>query len=760
MCDLLVLSCDSYEDTWKIFFDLKKKYWKECPYETYIMTETKDCEYAKTIKTQGEWTKRVREALQQLTNEYVIIMLDDFFIRDYVKQDIIDKIVFNDKTAVYNFEVDYNNRGKGFRKRKNKEPYLLSCQPSMWNRLKLIELLKGDMNPWKWETQILDSPYEFYINTEDLIIDIGYYNYKQWSIKQSKWCVEIQPFFDKENIRVDYTQRGFYDMKLSIIIPVYNTTELTKKLLDKLRPQLTKECELIVVDDGSTEDTSILGDIYHKKNGGVSSARNYGLDKASGKYIVFIDSDDMISDDYIESILSIDDFDYCYFGWKSNGHIKGEFLIPNEPPTWNTCVWNCIYKKELIGNNRFDETKQIAEDEDFNKRVRKGKRKNINKILYDYNSSREDSLTRRFAAGLITKEVTKPQILVYQKFVSTIGGLETFLYEFFKAFHKQYDILFVYKEADVKQLIRYKELVKCVKFDNQQFICDKYICASNQDNIADNVKSLDNFYAIMIHADYKAMSWGYREHPKTNIHISVSKVAQRGFPKDSIVIYNLMEQPKPKRVLNIVAATRLSWEKGQDVINRFAQRLNERKIPFTFQVFTTDKPNKTIDGLIYREPTLDVIDYIADADYYFSGSKTESWGYSTYQAFLVGTPVISTNYPAIYEQGIIEGVNGYVLSQDLSNIDQVIDKVYSTYLKGFEYKKLDDKKQWTDLLGKGIKPTYKYDPSSTVKALLEFYDVVQQRKVLKGEIFEVKDLERLAVLLGKNQSNTAFVQMI
>jgi hypothetical protein len=45
----------------------------------------------------------------------------------------------------------------------------------------------------------------------------------------------------------------------------------------------------------------------------------------------------------------------------------------------------------------------------------------------------------------------------------------------------------------------------------------------------------------MIHADYKAMGWGYREHPKTNINIAVSKVAQKGFPKDSIVIYNLME---------------------------------------------------------------------------------------------------------------------------------------------------------------------------------------------------------------------------
>lgn len=209
MCDLLVLSCDAYEDTHKIFFNLKKKYWKECTYDTYLLTETIDSPYAKTIKKQGEWTKRVREALQELSSDYVIIMLDDFFIRDYVKQDKINEIKFNDNTAVYNFEVDYNNRGKGFRLRKNKERYLLSCQPSIWNRIKLIELLQGDMNPWQWELQTLDSQYEFYINTEELIIDIGYYNYQQWSITQGKWCKEIVPFFEKENIKVDYSIRGF-----------------------------------------------------------------------------------------------------------------------------------------------------------------------------------------------------------------------------------------------------------------------------------------------------------------------------------------------------------------------------------------------------------------------------------------------------------------------------------------------------------------------------------------------------------------------
>src|SRR5574344_2460467 len=113
-------------------------------------------------------------------------------------------------------------------------------------------------------------------------------------------------------------------IKLSIIIPYYKTLELTKKLLDTLVPQLTKECECILIDDGCNElelDKYPIT-VIHKENGGVSKARNTGIDKATGEYIVFIDSDDMIKSNYIETILNkikSTKFDYCLFSWEAVG---------------------------------------------------------------------------------------------------------------------------------------------------------------------------------------------------------------------------------------------------------------------------------------------------------------------------------------------------------------------------------------------------------------------------------------------------------
>lgn len=90
--------------------------------------------------------------------------------------------------------------------------------------------------------------------------------------------------------------------KLSIIIPYYNTKEYTDKLLDILDKQITNEIEILLIDDGSDIPYSTdyeWVNLFYKDNGGVSSARNLGLDKASGEYIGFIDSDDEVWNGYL-----------------------------------------------------------------------------------------------------------------------------------------------------------------------------------------------------------------------------------------------------------------------------------------------------------------------------------------------------------------------------------------------------------------------------------------------------------------------------
>ena len=187
-------------------------------------------------------------------------------------------------------------------------------------------------------------------------------------------------------------------IKLSIIIPYYNSFSSTVELMKKLQPQLTEEVEVIIIDDGCHEEglDQFKAQVIHlnENSGGASVPRNAGLDKAQGQYIAFIDSDDLVSDHYVATILKMlpQDYDYFYISWKTDTH---KVIIRKEPPAWNCCVWNCIYKRSLIGDIRFDPALKMAEDYDFNKKVRRGRRGNVLDILYFYNQHTPNSLTKQ-----------------------------------------------------------------------------------------------------------------------------------------------------------------------------------------------------------------------------------------------------------------------------------------------------------------------------------------------------------------------------
>lgn len=102
---------------------------------------------------------------------------------------------------------------------------------------------------------------------------------------------------------------------ISIIIPVYNVKPFLEKCLESVINQAYKDIEIILIDDGSTDGSGMICDRYaeidnritiiHKKNAGVSAARNDGIDIANGEYICFVDSDDWLELDYLETIVPI-----------------------------------------------------------------------------------------------------------------------------------------------------------------------------------------------------------------------------------------------------------------------------------------------------------------------------------------------------------------------------------------------------------------------------------------------------------------------
>lgn len=776
---ILIFSCDNFSDTWEPFFTLKDKYWADCPYKTYIVTETKRCSQAKTLKATGSWTQRIKKALTKIDTEYVITMCDDFFIRSKVDQARIEYCIskFDDKTAVFNFEKAYNSTIKcdvdGFGLRENNQVYLCSCQPSIWNRTKLIELLDKDMTAWEWELQVLNSQYKHYINTGETIIDIGY-NRAPFSITQGKWCIEIVPFFDKEGIKIDYSQRGFRDLKLSIIIPYYKTLELTKKLLDKLIPQLTHEIEVILIDDGCNElelDKYPIK-VIHKPNGGVSSARNIGLDNAQAKYIAFIDSDDMILDNYISTILNkinTVEFDYCFISWK---YLNGrDMIIKDNPPVGNNAVWNCIYRRDKIDTIRFPEHLQIGEEIEFNKKTRTGKKENILDVLYEYNSSRIDSLSTQYRKGLTGVNVTdkiETQFVIYRSYLSKIGGIETAIYNACYNLKDLYDVVVVYDTCDPEQLVRLRKIVKCVKYDGQNFKCDTFMYYGvNPQKIEKTIDAKQ--YIQQICNDMSAVVVNYNISPKTNKIFADSKASAEAFTKKHRlscgVLHNLFAEPQPKRVLNLMSATRLSPEKGYDRMKTLAKKMIEKGIPFEWTVFTNDVPNEEIDGFIFRKPRLNVVDYMHNKDYGIQLSNIESWGCAVTEFLSRGVPVICTDYPSATEQ-VEHGKNGFILNRNLSNLDEIVELIYSSYLKGFEYIPKHNIEEWTNILGDSQKKDYytyedelyneqkheikihdticknaKLDTNGNVivkiRALKAYVDVHENRLIAKREEYEV-----------------------
>lgn len=186
-------------------------------------------------------------------------------------------------------------------------------------------------------------------------------------------------------------------MKLSIIIPYYKTYKEILQLFKVLKPQLNDNIEVIVIDDGCNCKSldKLPAKVIHLpiNSGTASKPRNVGLDNATGDYIAFIDSDDMITSNYISEIFNkmLKKPDIIYLSWKSNKH---NVIIDKKPPRWNCAVWCRVYRKDIIGNLRFNEELRIAEDWEFNSKLHPYYTKAIKQQIYIYNI-RTGSLTGR-----------------------------------------------------------------------------------------------------------------------------------------------------------------------------------------------------------------------------------------------------------------------------------------------------------------------------------------------------------------------------
>ena len=250
-------------------------------------------------------------------------------------------------------------------------------------------------------------------------------------------------------------------MKYSVILPVYNAAQTLHRCLDSLVPQLREDTELLIINDGSTDASPEICAEYaarcprirliSKENGGVSSARNLGLEHAGGEYILFVDSDDAVREDYFStldsalrdkpellifgvealggaSLLSSASCHAAYFRGGESVNVLAKALRRQE----FNLITTKVFRRELIEANRlrFDQRLDIGEDKVFSfayaTHVRSVRR--ISDRLYQLSMERQDSLSRKKRDNLLESVLLEHRLLLDSLQQSDLSDSEKAIY--------------------------------------------------------------------------------------------------------------------------------------------------------------------------------------------------------------------------------------------------------------------------------------------------------------------------------------------
>jgi glycosyltransferase involved in cell wall biosynthesis len=225
-------------------------------------------------------------------------------------------------------------------------------------------------------------------------------------------------------------ERGVIEMEMiSVIIPVFNVKDYLKDCIESVINNTYKNLEIIMIDDGSQDGSSEIIDEYaardsriktiHKENTGVSSARNAGLDIATGDYISFVDSDDFIEPQMFENLLEIlrkEDADIVQCGYEkvdentqkrqkmfqsdkvflSNKDVCEAYFVKSK---LNLMLWNKLYKRKVIGDIRMVEGRNNEDNMFWIDIIRKiNKAVTISAPHYKYRIRNNSIMHRDFAA--------------------------------------------------------------------------------------------------------------------------------------------------------------------------------------------------------------------------------------------------------------------------------------------------------------------------------------------------------------------------
>ena len=302
---------------------------------------------------------------------------------------------------------------------------------------------------------------------------------------------------------------------VSIVIPIYNVKRVLHHCVDSILAQTFREFELILVDDGSSDESGLVCNVYakqysciqviHTKNRGVSAARNMGIEYAKGDYICFIDSDDYIDSTFLESLIQLKniypEYDNIWCCFQTLNQYSGEVSQTNciatgrESVMFDTSqimtlhenwldagpVCKLYSRKIIIENNvRFDTSLSLGEDLLFNFEYldkTNGRIAVLNKALYSYVQLNEDSLSSKYYSNLfdIYKHLNSRLLFYIDKWGCDEKQQQRYynacFYSYEKALRNTY-----HPRSTIRNKLRYnRNILRSIEFSEALSASDCYI---------------------------------------------------------------------------------------------------------------------------------------------------------------------------------------------------------------------------------------------------------------------------------------------
>lgn len=301
--------------------------------------------------------------------------------------------------------------------------------------------------------------------------------------------------------------------------------------------------------------------------------------------------------------------------------------------------------------------------------------------------------------------------------IKRVSGITTWIREIAKKYHK-YDIIVVYDEADKQQLSYLRQYVKVKKLA-EPMECEKLFITYQAQTKMFKAKEIIG----VVHTDFEIN--GFKPfNDRVDKVIAVSEKVANSYLKIAnikpLVCYNPLTIEKPKKILKLITASRLTEKKGKSKMVKMVQDLERQEIPFLWFIFSEDKLPIENENLIYLKPRTEVRNIIAMCNYLVElGEDDEAYSYSRNEANSLGIPIITTPLTINKEFGFI----GYEYGTDLNTIYNEIPKV--------SYKAPNDK--YEELLDK-TPSTYKKEPLIEVRVLKTYIDVELDERLEKGWI--------------------------